>query len=78
MLVMRKMQEILARQGSRLALSWSATTRRGDSPANWRRTRGTQAARELALLERAEGRPTRRLADFLEMKYWVYARARDA
>src|SRR5260221_7490247 len=72
MLVMRKMQEILARQGRDVAFVVVSYDPARDSPAEWRRYR---EARRLPaswhFLSGAEA-DTRRLADFLEMKYWIY------
>jgi cytochrome oxidase Cu insertion factor (SCO1/SenC/PrrC family) len=72
MLVMRKMQEILARQRRDVAFVVVSYDPARDSPAEWRRYR---EARRLPVswhfLSGAEA-DTRRLADFLELKYWVY------
>jgi cytochrome oxidase Cu insertion factor (SCO1/SenC/PrrC family) len=72
MLVLRKMQEILTRRGSDVSFVVVSYDPSHDSPAQWRRYRD---ARRLPagwhFLSGAEP-DTRQLADFLDLKYWIY------
>jgi cytochrome oxidase Cu insertion factor (SCO1/SenC/PrrC family) len=72
MLWLRQMQEILKRRGSDVSFVIVSYDPSHDSPAQWRRYRD---ARKLPsgwhFLSGAEG-DTRQLADFLELKYWIY------
>ena len=72
MLWLRKMQGILARRGRDAAFVVVSYDPSHDSPTEWRRYRD---ARRLPptwhFLSGAEA-DTRQLADFLELKYWVY------
>jgi cytochrome oxidase Cu insertion factor (SCO1/SenC/PrrC family) len=72
MLVLRKMQEILKRRGSEVAFVVVSYDPSHDSPAQWRRYRD---ARRLPagwhFLSGTEA-DTHQLADFLELKYWIY------
>ncbi len=72
MLVLRKMQEILARRGRDVSFVVVSYDPGRDSPAEWRRYRD---ARNLPatwhFLSGTQG-DTHRLADFLELKYWAY------
>jgi len=72
MLVLRRMQEILARRGHDVSFIVVSYDPSHDSPAEWHRYR---EARRLPpswhFLSGAEA-DTRQLADFLELKYWVY------
>jgi cytochrome oxidase Cu insertion factor (SCO1/SenC/PrrC family) len=72
MLVLRKMQEILARRGrdvSFVVVSYDPTH---DSPAQWRRYRDARKLPQTWHFLSGADADTRRLADFLELKYWVY------
>ena len=72
MLWLRKMQEILARRGQDVSFVIVSYDPSHDSPAEWRRYRD---ARRLPLswhFLSGSGDDTRQLADFLELKYWVY------
>jgi cytochrome oxidase Cu insertion factor (SCO1/SenC/PrrC family) len=72
MLWLRKMQEILTRRGSDVAFLIVSYDPSHDSPAQWRRyrdARGLPASWHFLSGAQAD---TRQLADFLELKYWVY------
>jgi len=72
MLVLRQMQDILARRGRDVAFVVVSYDPSHDSPAEWRRYR---EARNLPANWHFLSGPeadTRRLADFLELKYWIY------
>lgn len=72
MLWLRKMQEILTRRGHDVSFVIVSYDPSHDSPAQWRHYR---QARDLPaswhFLSGSEA-DTRRLADFLELKYWIY------
>jgi cytochrome oxidase Cu insertion factor (SCO1/SenC/PrrC family) len=72
MLVLRRMQEILSRRGRDVSFVVVSYDPSHDSPAEWHRYR---EARRLPaswhFLSGAEA-DTRQLAEFLELKYWVY------
>jgi cytochrome oxidase Cu insertion factor (SCO1/SenC/PrrC family) len=72
MMVLRKMQEILSRRGREAAFVVVSYDPSHDSPEQWRRYRD---ARKLPptwhFLSGAEA-DTRQLAEFLELKYWIY------
>lgn len=72
MLVMRKMQEILARQGRDVAFVVVSYDPAHDSPAEWRRYREARRLPPSWHFLSGDEADTRRLADFLELKYWVY------
>ncbi len=72
MLVLRRMQEVLARRGRDVAFVVVSYDPSHDSPAEWRRYRDTRRLPTTwHFLSGAEA-DTRQLADFLELKYWVY------
>ena len=72
MLVLRKMQEILAHRGRDVSFVVVSYDPSHDSPAEWRHYRDVRRLPATwHFLSGAEA-DTRQLADFLELKYWVY------
>ena len=72
MLVLRQMQDILARQGRDAAFVVVSYDPSHDSPAEWRRYRkARKVPANWHFLSGAEA-DTHRLADFLGLKYWDY------
>ena len=72
MLVLRKMQEILARQGRDAAIVVVSYGPSRDSPAEWRHYREVRRLPDSWHFLSGTEADTRRLADFLELKFWVY------
>jgi cytochrome oxidase Cu insertion factor (SCO1/SenC/PrrC family) len=72
MLVLRKMQEILARRGREAAFVVVSYDPSRDSPAEWRRYRDARRLPPTFHFLSGTEADTRQLADFLELKYWVY------
>jgi cytochrome oxidase Cu insertion factor (SCO1/SenC/PrrC family) len=72
MLWMRKMQDILTRRGHDVSFIIVSYDPSRDSPAQWRHyrdARGLPASWHFLSGSEAD---THRLADFLELKYWIY------
>jgi cytochrome oxidase Cu insertion factor (SCO1/SenC/PrrC family) len=72
MLVLRKMQEILARRGRDVSFVIVSYDPSHDSPAQWRRYRDVRNLPSSWHFLSGAKADTHRLADFLELKYWVY------
>jgi protein SCO1/2 len=72
MLVLRKMQEILARRGRDVSFVVVSYDPSHDSPQQWRRYREARSLPAAWHFLSGTQADTRRLADFLELKYWVY------
>jgi cytochrome oxidase Cu insertion factor (SCO1/SenC/PrrC family) len=72
MLVLREMQSILARRGRDAAFVVVSYDPSHDSPAEWRRYREARKLPASWHFLSGTELDTRRLADFLELKYWVY------
>lgn len=72
MLVLRKMQEILARRGRDVSFVVVSYDPSHDSPAEWRRYRDARRLPASWHFLSGTEADTRQLADFLELKYWVY------
>jgi len=72
MLVLRKMQEILASRGRDASFVVFSYDPSHDSPAAWRRYRDARRLPPSWHFLSGAGTDTRRLADFLDLKYWIY------
>jgi cytochrome oxidase Cu insertion factor (SCO1/SenC/PrrC family) len=72
MLWLRKMQEILARRGSDVCFVIVSYDPTHDSPDQWRRYRDARKLPASWHFLSGDKSDTRQLADFLELKYWVY------
>jgi cytochrome oxidase Cu insertion factor (SCO1/SenC/PrrC family) len=72
MLVLRKMQEILARRRRDVSFVVVSYDPSHDSPAEWRRYRDARKLPDTWHFLSGTEADTRRLADFLDLKYWVY------
>jgi cytochrome oxidase Cu insertion factor (SCO1/SenC/PrrC family) len=72
MLVLRKMQEILARRGSDVSFVVVSYDPSHDSPEQWRHYRDARKLPKSWHFLSGADDETRELADFLELKYWVY------
>jgi len=72
MLVLRKMQEILARRGRDVSFVVVSYDPSHDSPQQWRHYRDARHLPPTWHFLSGPEADTRRLAEFLELKYWVY------
>jgi cytochrome oxidase Cu insertion factor (SCO1/SenC/PrrC family) len=72
MLVLRKIQEIVARRGRDVCFVVVSYDPARDSPAEWRRYRDARRLPATWHFLSGADADTRQLADFLELKYWLY------
>jgi len=72
MLVLRKMQQILDRQGRDVSFVVVSYDPSHDSPQQWRHYRDARHLPPSWHFLSGPEADTRRLAEFLELKYWVY------
>jgi protein SCO1/2 len=72
MLVLRKMQEILARRGRDVSFVVVSYDPSHDSPQQWRRYRDARSLPATWHFLSGTQADTHRLAEFLDLKYWVY------
>jgi protein SCO1 len=72
MLVLQQMQRMLARRGRDVAVVVVSYDPTHDSPAQWRRYRDARRLPDSWHFLSGTEADTHRLADFLELKYWVY------
>jgi cytochrome oxidase Cu insertion factor (SCO1/SenC/PrrC family) len=72
MLVLRRMQEMLARRGRDAAFVVVSYDPSRDSPAEWRRYREARRLPPSWHFLSGDEADTRRLAEFLDLKYWAY------